>query len=88
MSIKPETAVYAQEVYARLKEAGWRVDLDVRDENVKQKVKEHSLMVVPYIIAVGERDRASGTISVRSLGEDKPQSCLIANFIQNLQLRS
>ncbi len=69
MSIKPEAAEYAKAVYDDLEASGARVILDVRDENVSQKVKEHSLKAIPYIIAVGERERDAGTVAVRHLGE-------------------
>jgi threonyl-tRNA synthetase len=69
MSIKPEAAEYAKAVCDDLEASGARVSLDVRDENVSQKVKEHSLMAVPYIIAVGGREQEAGTAAVRNLGE-------------------
>jgi len=69
MSIRPEAAEYAKAVYDDLEASGARVQLDVRDENVSQKVKEHSLMAVPYIIAVGGREQEAQTAAVRVLGE-------------------
>lgn len=69
MSIKPEAVGYAKAVYDDLVASGVRVELDVRDENVSQKVKEHSLMAVPFIIAAGPRDEAANTVAIRVLGE-------------------
>lgn len=71
MSIKPETEDYARFVYEELTDAGIRAELDIRDENVSQKVKEHSLMAVPFILAVGERERLENDVALRVLGEKK-----------------
>ena len=85
MSIKPETADYAEAIANEMRQWGYRVELDTRDENVSQKVKEHSLMAVPYIIAVGERDRAMDAISVRKLGETKATTWLAKEWMGSIQ---
>lgn len=69
VSIKPEVAEYAREVAAELEGCGIRCELDVRDENIKQKIKEHSEMAVPFIIAIGEREERDKTITIRRLGK-------------------
>ena len=83
MSIKPEASGYAQEVKSLLDEKGVRVELDVRDENVSQKVKEHSLMAVPFILAVGGREAEARTVAVRRLGE-RQQTFLPLHTIHQL----
>jgi threonyl-tRNA synthetase len=64
---------YAEEVAAKLRKAGMRVDLDLRNEKINAKVRDHSLAHVPLILAVGRRDVDNKTVSIRRLGSDKQE---------------
>ena len=59
---------YAQEVTAALREAGLRARSDLRNEKISYKVREHSLAKVPVILAVGKKEAAERTVTVRRLG--------------------
>ncbi len=67
-SITSDADSYANEVVAALKAAGLRVELDLRNEKIGYKVREHSLAKVPVILAVGMRDAEARGVSVRRLG--------------------
>ena len=56
---------YAQQVEAKLKDAGIRVHLDDRKEKVNLKIREAQLQKVPYMLVVGDREAEAGTVSVR-----------------------
>ncbi len=60
---------YARAVAAALKAAGIRAALDVRNEKINYKVREHSLAKVPHMLVVGKREAEEGTVAVRTLGE-------------------
>ena len=60
---------YALDVEAKLKQAGLRVDSDLRNEKINYKVREHSLAKVPYLLVVGKREAEEGTVAMRILGE-------------------
>jgi threonyl-tRNA synthetase len=60
---------YAVEVLATLRAAGLRAEADLRNEKINYKVREHSLAKVPVILAVGAREIADRTVSLRRLGE-------------------
>jgi len=64
---------YANEVAAQLRAAGMRVDVDLRNEKINYKVREHSLAHVPLILAVGRRDMENRTVAVRRLGSEKQE---------------
>ncbi|HZX87227.1 MAG TPA: threonine--tRNA ligase, partial [Reyranella sp.] len=64
---------YANEVAKALRAAGMRVDLDLRNEKINYKVREHSLAHVPLILAVGRRDMEGKTVAVRRLGSEKQE---------------
>ena len=60
---------YAREVLAALRAAGLRAEADLRNEKINYKVREHSLAKVPVILALGGREMADRTVSLRRLGE-------------------
>jgi threonyl-tRNA synthetase len=62
---------YAREAARRLQAAGLRVELDLRNEKIGYKVREHSLKKAPVIAAVGRRDAEAGQLSLRRLGSDR-----------------
>lgn len=59
---------YAVEVYEKLKAAGIRVELDIRNEKINYKVREHSLAKVPNLFVVGAREADEKTVAIRRLG--------------------
>jgi len=67
---------YANEVLAKLKAAGLRVELDVRNEKINYKVREHSLAKVPLLLVVGKREAEEGTVAIRRLGSDEHQKVM------------
>jgi threonyl-tRNA synthetase len=59
-------ADYAESVRARLAEAGLRVELDGRQEKIGYKIREAQLQKIPYMLVVGDKEAAEGTVAVRS----------------------
>ncbi|MDR1989846.1 MAG: threonine--tRNA ligase, partial [Acidobacteriaceae bacterium] len=70
---------YAQNVRGELKAAGLRIDLDDRQEKIQYKIREAQLQKIPYMLVVGDREAAEGTVSVRSrMGGDQGASPIAA----------
>ena len=67
-TITSEGDDYAERVYAALKKAGLRCELDLRNEKVGYKVREHSVKKVPVIAVVGKREAEEGTVAIRRFG--------------------
>jgi len=65
---------YAHEVKKALEKAGLRVDLDVRNEKINYKIREHSLAKAPVILVCGKREAEERTVNVRRLGEKDQKS--------------
>lgn len=61
-------AEYAQEVAKTLKKQGVRVSTDLRNEKINYKIREHAVQKVPYILVVGDKEKANGTLAVRARG--------------------
>jgi len=67
---------YAQDVAAKLRAAGLRVETDLRNEKINYKVREHSLAKVPNLLVVGRREAEEGTVALRRLGSDEHQKVM------------
>jgi threonyl-tRNA synthetase len=75
---------YAQEVAAKLRGAGMRVETDLSNEKINAKVRDHSLAHVPLILAVGRRDVENKTVSIRRLGSEKQEVLELAAAVTTL----
>ena len=67
-TITSEADTYAQEVGKLLKDQGHRVEVDVRNEKINYKVREHSVKKVPVIVVVGKREMDERAVNMRRLG--------------------
>lgn len=65
-NITEAQAGYVDEIVAKMKAAGLRVQKDVRNEKINYKIRELSLQKLPYIVVVGEKEREAGTVAVRA----------------------
>jgi threonyl-tRNA synthetase len=72
-SITDSANDYAGQIAAAAAAAGLRVETDVRNEKISYKVREHSVMKVPFILAVGGREAGDGTVALRRLGSNNQQ---------------
>ena len=68
LNITDAQADYARDVAQMLKNQGFRVDLDLRNEKITYKIREHSMQKRPYILVVGDKERAAGAVAVRARG--------------------
>jgi threonyl-tRNA synthetase len=73
-TITSEADDHAQNVAAKLRKAGLRVETDLRNEKVGYKIREHSLAKRPVIAVVGRREAEEGTVVLRRLGAEAQQS--------------
>lgn len=68
LNITDSQAEYAQEVAKTLRNQGLRVDLDLRNEKITYKIREHSMQKLPYILVVGDKEKEVGAVAVRARG--------------------
>ena len=68
LNITDAQAEYAREVAKTLQKRGFRVQLDLRNEKITYKIREHSLQKPPYILVVGDKEMAAGAVAVRARG--------------------
>jgi threonyl-tRNA synthetase len=73
IAFKENNAKAAQDVYQKLFDQGFRVELDVSYGTVEGKIRDAELQKIPYIIVVGDKEEQSGTIAVRRHGTKAPK---------------
>ena len=72
-TIVSDADAYAEQVLAALNKAGLRSEMDLRNEKINYKVREHSLAKVPVLLVVGKREAEERTVSMRRLGNQSQQ---------------
>jgi threonyl-tRNA synthetase len=87
-SITDAQADYVREVTQTLVGQGFRVEADLRNEKVGYKIREHTLQKVPYLIVVGDREKETGAISVRTRSGEDLGSMPVAQFVQKLKVET
>ena len=83
-TIVSDADAYAEEALASLQRAGLRAEVDLRNEKINYKVREHSLAKVPVLLVVGKREAEEGTVSVRRMGVQEQQVMPLAEAIAML----
>ncbi|MEP6792187.1 MAG: threonine--tRNA ligase, partial [Ramlibacter sp.] len=68
LNITDAQADYARHVAKTLQNQGLRVELDLRNEKITYKIREHSMQKLPYILVVGDKEKAVGAVAVRARG--------------------
>jgi threonyl-tRNA synthetase len=68
LNITDSQAEYARDVAKTLQNQGLRVELDLRNEKITYKIREHSMQKLPFILVVGEKEKAAGAVAVRARG--------------------
>ena len=84
MNITEKQADYCREVVAKLQAAGFRAELDLRNEKIGYKIRDNSSQRYPYQIVVGDKEMENGQVAVRKKAEDLGSLKLEA-FIERLQ---
>ena len=82
--ITTEADSYGVTVMEALKEAGLRAGIDLRNEKINYKVREHSVSKIPVILAVGGREAEGRTVSMRRLGSKESQILSLDEAVQML----
>ncbi len=75
---------YALSIVETLKNKGFRVESDLRNEKIGYKIRQHTLQRVPYLLVVGDREAESNTVAVRTRGGEDLGSMSIDDFAQRL----
>lgn len=72
---------YIQSVAKMLRDQGFRVVIDSRNEKITYKIREHSLQKVPFILVAGDKEKAAGTVAVRARGNKDLGTLSVSDFM-------
>jgi threonyl-tRNA synthetase len=84
-TITSDADAYAIEVQKALKSAGLRADIDLRNEKINYKVREHSLAKVPVILVVGKREMEEQAVNIRRLGSQDQTPMSLVDALASLK---
>ena len=86
MSITDRQAEYVRQVTETLKNQGFRVESDLRNEKVGFKIREHTLKRVPYLLVAGDKEVAANTLAVRTRSGKDLGSMVPETFVERLRV--
>ncbi|MDD5479473.1 threonine--tRNA ligase [Rhodoferax sp.] len=84
LNITDAQVEYAKNVANTLQNQGFRVELDLRNEKITYKIREHSMQKVPYLVVIGDKEMASGAVAVRARGGQDLGVMSVDDFVQRL----
>ena len=84
LNITDAQAEYALDVVKKLKNQGFRVVYDLRNEKITYKIREHSMQKLPYLLVMGDKEMAAGTVAVRARGNTDLGVMTLEAFSQKL----
>ena len=82
LNITDAQAPYARSVAKTLQNQGLRVDLDLRNEKITYKIREHSMQKLPYLLVVGDKEMEAGAVAVRARGGKDLGAMSLDAFVQ------
>lgn len=85
MNISDAQADYAGSVVQTLKNAGFRVESDLRNEKINYKIREHSVNKIPYMLVVGDKEKSANTVAVRARGGENLGVMAVDALIARMQ---
>ncbi len=85
LNITDRQGDYIQQVVSNLQKLGVRANVDLRNEKIGFKIREHTLQKVPYLLVAGDREMQDGTVAVRTRSGEDRGVMSVENFAQLLQ---
>src|SRR5699024_197109 len=76
---------YSNEVTDKLKRAGIRVHVDVREEKIGYKIREAQTKKIPFALVIGDKEIEAGSVNVRRYGQKQTESLALEEFIQVIE---
>lgn len=84
MNITDDQLEYSENVYNQLRKAGIRVEKDLRNEKLNYKIREAQVAKIPYMLIIGDKEKADGTVTVRLRNGKNLDPMTIAEFITKI----
>ena len=84
LPISEENNTYAKKLFEDLFKEGIKCDVDLRNQKINFKIREHSLAKVPMLLVCGKKEAAEETVTIRKLGTEKQETIKKSILIKNM----
>ena len=81
LNITDDQAEYSEEIFEQMRSAGLRIEKDLRNEKLNYKIREAQVAKIPYMLIVGDKEKADGTVTVRLRDGKNLPAMQIQDFI-------
>jgi threonyl-tRNA synthetase len=85
INITDSQSKYVGDLTSSIKNKGFRVENDLRNEKIGFKIREHTIQKIPYLLIIGDREVESNTLAVRSSNGKDLGSMTVADFVSILE---
>jgi threonyl-tRNA synthetase len=85
LTVTDDQHEYAKRVFEKLRDAGWRVELDARNEKLGYKIREAQLAKIPYAVVIGDKEVQAQTVAPRRRGGENLAPLSVSDFIAQLR---
>ena len=75
---------YAKKIFEECKKAGINIEMDLKNQKLNYKIREHSLSKVPLLFICGEKESKNGSVTIRKLGSEKQETLSIKDAIKKI----
>ena len=86
LPIADEHNEYAKKIFKELFKEGIKCDMDLRNQKINYKIREHSLSKVPLLLICGSKEISSKSVTIRKLGSEKQETLKLSKAIENIKL--
>ena len=86
LPIAEEHNKYAKKIFKELFKEGIKCEVDLRNQKINYKIREHSLSKVPLLLICGKKEISNKTVTIRKLGSEKQETIKFSKAIQNIKL--
>ena len=84
LPIASEFDDYAKNIYEQCMKAGINIEVDLKNQKINYKIREHSLSKVPLLLICGQKEFENKTVTIRKLGSEKQETILLDQAIKNI----
>ena len=84
LPIASEFDSYAKKIFEQCMKAGINVEMDLKNQKINYKIREHSLLKVPVLLICGEKELKDKSVTIRRLGSTKQQTLPLSKAIKNI----
>ena len=88
LPIASEFDKYAKKIYEECMKAGINTEVDLKNQKINYKIREHSLSKVPILLICGEKESKGNTVTIRKLGSEKQETLPLKEMIKKLSIQN